>query len=224
MRPGTLLRWHALKKILKSEIKNNSIVLDIGSYDGFTSNKLTQVYPNINIILIDLDMSGLVKAKQKNLNAIYGSALNLPVGDGKIDAVLCLDIIEHIDDDCKVIEEISRVLRKDGRFILTTPKENGVSFPLLDREKSLEINKGWGHVRPGYSINRIEALLNAHNLTNEKTSGYFNFLTRLIYPSVMTPNNLRRKFLIYKFIVRLEPYIKYGADEHIIIGGKKHQD
>ena len=224
MRPGTLLRWHALKRTLKSEIKNNSTVLDIGSYDGFASGKLTEIYSNLNIILVDLDMSGLVKAKQKNLYAIYGSALNLPVGDSTVDVVLCLDLIEHIDDDSKVIEEISRVLRKDGRFILTTPKENGVSFPLLDRKRTLEINKGWGHVRLGYSKNQIESLLHTHNLTSEKTSGYFNLLTRLTYPSVMTPKNFRSKFLIYKFIVSLEPYIKYGADEHIIIGGKRRQE
>ena len=99
MRPGTLLRWHALKRTLKSEIKNNSTVLDIGSYDGFASGKLTEIYSNLNIILVDLDMSGLVKAKQKNLYAIYGSALNLPVGDSTVDVVLCLDLIEHIDDD-----------------------------------------------------------------------------------------------------------------------------
>ena len=171
-----------------------------------------------------MDISGLVKAKQNNLNAIRGSALNLPVGDGKVDVVLCLDLIEHIDDDSKVIEEISRVLRKGGKFILTTPKENGISFPLLDRKKTLEINKSWGHVRPGYSINQIEAILNAHNLTNEQTSSYFNFLSRLTYPYVMTSKDLRRRFLIYKLIISLEPFIKYGTDEHIIIGGKKHRD
>lgn len=221
MRPGTLLRWHALKRILLSEIKNDSIVLDIGSYDGFTSRKLTEQYPGLRMILIDLDFTGLVKAKQNNLDAVCGSALNLPVKGSTIDTVLCLDIIEHIDNDSKVIEEISRVLRKNGRFILTTPKENGVSFPLLDRKRTLEINKGWGHVRPGYSRNSIDLLLDAHDLKREKTDSYFNLFTRLIYPSVMKSGKSAEKDPIYKFVVSLEPYIKYGADEHIIIGGKK---
>lgn len=221
MRPGTLLRWHALKRILLSEIVNYSTVLDIGSYDGFTSHKLTEQYPKLRIILIDLDFSGLVKAKQNKLDAICGSALNLPVKDSTIDTVLCLDIIEHIDNDSKVIEEISRVLRKNGRFILTTPKENGVSFPLLDKKRTYEINKGWGHVRPGYSRYGLDLLLDAHDLKREKTDSYFNLITRLIYPSVMKSGNSAEKHLIYKFVVSLEPYIKYGADEHIIIGGRK---
>lgn len=221
MRPGTLLRWHALKRILLSEIKDYSTVLDIGSYDGFTPGKLTEKYPGLRIILVDLDFSGLIKAKQKNLNALCGSALNLPVRDSTIDTVLCLDIIEHIDNDSKVIAEISRVLRKNGRFILTTPKENGVYFPLLGKKRTLEINKGWGHVRPGYSREGIDLLLGAHNLEREKTDSYFNLFTRLIYPSVMTSGKSAEKNLIYRFTVSLEPYIKYGADEHIIIGEKK---
>ncbi|MBA7713792.1 hypothetical protein ES703_122802 [subsurface metagenome] len=32
MRPGTLLRWYALKSILKSEIRDGSIIFDIGGY------------------------------------------------------------------------------------------------------------------------------------------------------------------------------------------------
>ena len=37
VRPGTLLRWHALENILKSKIKDGFVKLDNGSYDGFIS-------------------------------------------------------------------------------------------------------------------------------------------------------------------------------------------
>lgn len=220
MRPGTLLRWHALKEVFKSELRDNSLVLDIGSFDGFTSNNLTKIFPNIDIILIDLDKSGLQKAIEKSLHALHASALQLPIGDKKVDIVLCLDLIEHVDDDGKVIAEISRVLKRHGKVILTTPKENGVNFPLLDRKKTEEINKGWGHVRPGYSINEIETLFNSNNLAVEKKSGYFNFLTRLVYPYTMSSKNTKSTLPLYRAIINLEPIIKYGADEHIIVGKK----
>ena len=44
MRPGTLLRWYALQYILKDEIKDDGIILDIGSYDGEISYRLKKIF------------------------------------------------------------------------------------------------------------------------------------------------------------------------------------
>ena len=221
MRPGTLLRWYALKDILRSEIKEGSAILDIGSYDGYISYNLKKILPNSRITVVDIDKSGLKLAKERGLNTLYASALELPIEDNQIDFVLCLDLIEHVKEDDKPIKEISRVLKRNGKVILTTPMEMGVSIPFLSKEKNESINRDWGHVRKGYSLESIEKMFVDDNLIIVKTSTYFNSLSRFIYwLNFFSGIPLKGKSLLFQLAIRLEPYIKYGAEEQIIVGHK----
>lgn len=221
MRPGTLLRWYALKDILKSEIKEGSVVFDIGGYDGYISYGLKKLLPGLNITVVDTDKSGLQLARERGLNTLYASSTNLPVENNSTDVVLCLDLIEHVKEDNELVKEISRVLKKDGKVILTTPMQNGVSFPFLSKERIEAINKSWGHVCKGYSLENIKELFENNNLAIIKTSRYFNFFSRFIYRfSFLSEVSLKGKDLLYQVVIRLEPYIKYSAEEHIIVGKK----
>ena len=221
MRSGTLLRWYALKDILRSEIKEGSAILDIGSYDGYISYNLKKILPNSRITVVDIDKSGLKLAKERGLNTLYASALELPIEDNQIDFVLCLDLIEHVKEDDKLIKEISRVLKRNGKVILTTPMEMGVSIPFLSKEKNESINRDWGHVRKGYSLESIEKMFVDDNLIIVKTSTYFNSLSRFIYwLNFFSGIPLKGKSLLFQLAIRLEPYIKYGAEEQIIVGHK----
>jgi len=221
MRPGTLLRWYALKGILRYEIRDTSVILDIGSYDGEISYRLKNIFPNLKITVVDIDKSGLKLAREKGLNTLYASALRLPIKNNQVDIVLCLDLIEHVKEDSRLVKEISRVLKKDGKVILTTPVQDGASFPFLSKQKIETINKSWGHVRKGYSLKEIEELFKNNNLMIIKTSEYFNFFSRFVYRfSFLSGIPLKGKSLLYRIVIRLEPYIKWGANEHIIIAKK----
>ena len=164
MRPGTLLRWRCLKNILKSEIKDGSIIFDIGGYDGFISCNLKKLFPNLEITIVDIDKLGLQLAKERGVNTLYASALELPIEDNCVDVVLCLDLLEHVKEGDALINEISRGLKKDGKVILTTPMQNGVSFPFLSKQKIETINKSWGHIRKGYSLENIEELFRSNTI------------------------------------------------------------
>ena len=220
MRPGVLLRWYALREILVTEVKDNSVILDVGSYDGYLSRKLFDRFPSLRITVVDTDLSGLKIARQKGLGALYASAVDLPLRDGSVDTVLCLDVIEHIEDDGGLVKEISRVLSKGGKVILTTPMQGGVTFPLMSKEKIDVINTtGWGHLRKGYSMEKIREIFNDARLTVEKTGGYFNFFTRLFYRFFLfIPVPLPGKLLLLRAVLRLEPWCKYGAQEYIVVG------
>jgi len=219
MRPGTLLRWYALKNILRHEIWNGAVILDIGGYDGEICYRLKKILPKLNITVVDIDKTGLKLAREKGLNILYASALRLPIKNSQIDIVLCLDLIEHVKEDSGLIKEISRVLKKDGKVILTTPMQEGVSFPFLSKQKIETINKSWGHVRKGYSLKEIENLFKNYNLMIIKTSEYFNIISRFIYRfSFLSRIPLKGKSLLYRIVVGLEPYIKWGTNEHVIIG------
>jgi SAM-dependent methyltransferase len=53
-------------------------------------------------------------------------ALALPIKDGSIDAVLALEVLEHIPEPRRMLEEVSRVLASDGILLLSTPFMFGV--------------------------------------------------------------------------------------------------
>jgi 2-polyprenyl-3-methyl-5-hydroxy-6-metoxy-1,4-benzoquinol methylase len=220
-RPGTLLRWHVLKRILRSEVKNNSVILDLGGYDGFVVYNLKKNIPNLNVIVVDINESGLQVAKERGVNILNASALELPITDNRADVILCLDLIEHVKEDSKLLKEITRVLKTGGKIILTTPMQNGISFPLLNKDKIAMVKEGWGHIRNGYSLKDLESLFKDAGLIIDNTSIYFNLFTRLVYClSFLTQRSLKGKGMLYRLIIRLEPYIKFGAEEYIIVGKK----
>jgi len=221
MRPGTLLRWHSLKNILKDEIKDGSTILDIGGYDGYTSYRLKKIIPNLAITVVDTDELGLGLAKNRGLNVICASALELPIKDKEFDVVFCFDLIEHIKEDMKLLKELSRVLKDNGKIILTTPMKDGVSFPMLNKKKNEIINKNWGHVRKGYSLEQLRELFKLNHLVIDKEDKYFNYFSRLAYRfGILSRIPLEGVALLYRAIIRLEPYIKYGSEEYIIVGRK----
>jgi SAM-dependent methyltransferase len=45
----------------------------------------------------------------------------LPVGDAEYDCVVCLELLEHLTSPVVLLEEIRRVLRPDGRLVISVP-------------------------------------------------------------------------------------------------------
>lgn len=46
---------------------------------------------------------------------------NVPYKDKTFDAIICLDVIEHIDDDLKSLQTLNHILSDQGVLILTVP-------------------------------------------------------------------------------------------------------
>lgn len=52
---------------------------------------------------------------------VYGDARRLPFGDEAFDAVLCAQVLEHVNQPAAVLREIGRVLKPGGTGILSAP-------------------------------------------------------------------------------------------------------
>lgn len=68
------------------------------------------------------DASGLQMGKwdQTNLNIIC-DITNIPEPDASFDAVMCVEVFEHLPEPIKAIQEFSRLLKPGGHLILTAP-------------------------------------------------------------------------------------------------------
>lgn len=52
---------------------------------------------------------------------IVSDICSMPVEDASFDAVLCSEVLEHLTDPLKALQELTRVLRSGGTLILTAP-------------------------------------------------------------------------------------------------------
>ena len=52
---------------------------------------------------------------------LFGDAAYLPFGDQTVDTILCSEVLEHVPDPEKVLNEFARVLKPDGVLITTAP-------------------------------------------------------------------------------------------------------
>jgi SAM-dependent methyltransferase len=74
---------------------------------------------------------------------------------GRYDQVICLEVIEHIMDDRKLLRDLACVTRPGGRLLLTTPYRHHV--PFFDEVMSGREDRH--HVRWGYTHEEMAKLL-----------------------------------------------------------------
>lgn len=53
-------------------------------------------------------------------------AAAIPAEGGSFDAILCAEVLEHLPEPIKVVNEFSRILAPGGRLILTAPLGSGI--------------------------------------------------------------------------------------------------
>lgn len=67
---------------------------------------------------IDYSIEGLKAARG---DRVLADAEHLPFKDGCFDTVFASELLEHVVDDVKTVEEMKRLLRPDGILIVSTP-------------------------------------------------------------------------------------------------------
>lgn len=101
--------------------KTGESVLDIGCGDGAVG-ALLQKEVGVKVTGLDISEEAVKKARQKGIDAKIGnSEQKLPFDDNSFDKVFWGDNIEHLFNPALAIKEIRRVLKKEGRLILSCP-------------------------------------------------------------------------------------------------------
>ena len=133
-------------------------VLDVASGEGYGSAQLAQVARSVVGIEYSPDTvrSASSNFSRRNLTFLQGDARALPLRDACVDAVVSFETIEHFGRQDVYLKEIRRVLRPNGRFIVSTPDRDIYSpqgmpaNPYHVRELSRQEFLGLLHDRFGY--------------------------------------------------------------------------
>jgi SAM-dependent methyltransferase len=93
-------------------------ILDLGCGTG---GVLQHLSPFGDAIGLDPAPEAAQYCRLRSVPMIVGSGMELPFADASFDAVLALDVIEHVPDDVALLCEARRVLRPGGVLVVTVP-------------------------------------------------------------------------------------------------------
>jgi len=101
-------------------------ILDIGCGRGFYIKSLSLFNFTKEICGIDLNPLYVEKAKKsypdnKRIRVKTGTIIDLPYPDEYFDFIICSEILEHVPDDKKALRELRRVLKYNGKLLVTVP-------------------------------------------------------------------------------------------------------
>ncbi len=151
--------------------KGNNILLDIGCGFGWGTNSLSSVSKKIIGIDVSEDALRVAKARYKDPIFIKSNAVKLPFRDQSIDAVIALEIIEHIENQKAFMSEVLRVLKQHATLILSTPNKRN----LIARVANLfgvEVQKNPYHTRE-FDYKSLVAFLSSYGLEIIDVFGFY---------------------------------------------------
>jgi len=118
----TYFLWRAVENV----IPNDSIILDIGCNSGGVGRLLMQ---KKNIVCYGIDIAPWLvqRAIIKGILAKVGKAESLPWQDNYFDGTILLELLEHVYDPEKVLDEAVRVTKKGGVVTGSVPHPRGIA-------------------------------------------------------------------------------------------------
>jgi 2-polyprenyl-6-hydroxyphenyl methylase/3-demethylubiquinone-9 3-methyltransferase len=106
-------------------------VLDLGCAGGFMAEALHDRGASVTGIdpAAEAVAAARAHAAQSGRTIRYDTGVGeaLPYADARFDAVVCVDVLEHVTDLDRVLAEVERVLRPGGLFLFDTINRNTLS-------------------------------------------------------------------------------------------------
>ncbi|HEY8152793.1 MAG TPA: class I SAM-dependent methyltransferase [Myxococcota bacterium] len=114
-------------------------LLDVGCGDGRFLSLLREFgAPEWELVGIDFDEAAAARCRALGFEAYAGRIEDLPVAEGTLDAVIMLQLIEHVEDPVAISRAVFRLLRPGGVFVVETPNLGGLDHRWFQ-------GRWWGH-------------------------------------------------------------------------------
>ena len=192
-----------LKRIFSAlDLKPSDLLLDIGvGGSGYTIIEAAK--EGVKAIGIDISFEGIKKAKSsarvinrgnlKLCNFLVSSAEFLPFPNKYFTKVCSIAVLEHIGDDSKAINEISRVIKKQGKIFISVPNSYE-TMPFIYTILNKINDKRVGHLRHYKSSELIKEFEKKGFILNDLTYHahkvkILQYILSIVFPPVRKKNS-----------------------------------
>jgi SAM-dependent methyltransferase len=159
-RIADIKRLNFIVDVLKRRLPDGAEVLDVGCGNGVISRSLGEM--GFRVKGIDVSEKAIERSKElnrfPNVNFEVASAEQLVLGGQRYHAVICSEVLEHLNDPGKLLKVLYQCLHDNGVLIVTVPNGKGprelfVTRPVIALQKNnnwlwrlvLKIKKGLGY-------------------------------------------------------------------------------
>ena len=128
-----------IAEVLKNSLPPNGKILDVGCGNGVISRHLGKL--GYNVLGIDVSEKTIETARSlttlPNVSFQTKSAEELVASGERYDAVICSEVLEHLNDPGALLDVLYQTLAENGKLIVTVPNGNGpresfVTKPVLN--------------------------------------------------------------------------------------------
>jgi len=120
---------------LKSSLPANASILDVGCGNGVISRHLGRF--GFQVTGIDVSEKAINKAQSlnqfSNVKFMIKSAEDLIAEGIKYEAIICSEVLEHLNDPDALLEVLNKSLSRNGKLIITVPNGNGPRESLVTK-------------------------------------------------------------------------------------------
>ncbi len=174
-----LLRaWYVKREIKSAGAGKKQIlkILDAGSGFGQYTYFLFRWFSRAEIYSVDVkeeqiaDCTRFFKKIDPEKKVVFSvEDLTRYVRSETFDLILCVDVMEHIEEDEQVFSNLQQSLKPEGMLLISTPSDQGGS-DVHDHEGESFIDE---HVRDGYNLQEIRGKLGRAGFS--RTEAYYSY-------------------------------------------------
>ena len=134
-RIADLKRLDFIRKNLLKSVPADGAILDVGCGNGIISLQLGK--DGFNILGIDVSDKAIEKAKDANpfpnVSFDVADAEKLKASGQSYDAIICSEVLEHLNQPSNLVRELFAILKDTGILIVTVPNGTGPRESLVTK-------------------------------------------------------------------------------------------
>lgn len=164
-------RRHAVNELKRALGSRSASIMEVGCSAGHLLADMRVALPNAELTGGDYTLGTLVKlgAKMPDIPLVRFNLADSPLQSDTYDAMVLLNVLEHIEDDVAAVQHIARMLKPGGVAVIEVPAGPEL-FDDYDRELK--------HFRR-YTLPGLCKMIEGAGLKVERR----NYLGALIYPA-----------------------------------------
>lgn len=116
-------RRHALEQIRKYLKGASPVILEVGCSSGFMLRLLREHLPNAFVMGSDYVREPLeqLAARMRDVPLLQFDLVKCPLPEKSLDAVVLLNVLEHIQDDAAALRQVHHILKPGGIAVIEVP-------------------------------------------------------------------------------------------------------